>query len=120
MFPLGGATRVYLAAGSTDLRKSFDGLYGLVRSRLESDPNTGHLFVFCNATRSRIKVLHFDGSGLWVCAKRLEKGRFRWPGGEENIHRLSISTEELSMLLGGMDPGATKRRKWWRSEPVAA
>lgn len=118
MFPLGGATRVYLAAGATDLRKSFDGLYGLVRSRLESDPNTGHLFVFCNATRSRIKVLHFDGSGLWVCAKRLGKGRFRWPEAEASA-RVSISAEELSMLLGGMDPGATKRRKWWRSEPVS-
>ena len=119
MLALGGATRVYLAAGATDLRKSFDGLYGLVRSRLESDPNSGHLFVFCNATRSRIKVLHFDGSGLWVCAKRLEGGRFRWPEGE-TARRVSISAEELSMLLGGMDPGATKRRKWWRAEPVPA
>ena len=116
MFPLGGATRVYLAAGGTDLRKSFDGLYGLVRSKLESDPASGHLFVFCNATRTRIKVLHFDGSGLWVCAKRLERGRFRWPV-ETGASRLSISSEELSMLLGGMDPSSTKRRKWWRAEP---
>lgn len=119
MFPLGGATRVYLAAGKTDLRKSFDGLYGLVRSRLQSDPNTGHLFVFCNATRSRIKVLHFDGSGLWVCAKRLEKGRFRWPA-ELGAGRLSIRAEELSMLLGGMDPASTSRRKWWRAEVSVA
>ena len=119
MIALGGATRVYLAAGVTDLRKNFDGLYGLVRSKLESDPHSGHLFVFCNRTRTRIKVLHFDGSGLWICAKRLEKGRFRWPGGEE-ARRLSVGAEELAMLLGGMDPGATKRRKWWRSETLAA
>ncbi len=119
MLALGGATRVYLAVGGTDLRKGFDGLYGLVRSRLASDPATGHLFVFCNATRNRIKVLHFDGSGLWICAKRLEKGRFRWPV-EDGVSRVSISAEELSMLLSGMDPGATKRRKWWRSDPVSA
>lgn len=119
MFPLGGATRVYLAAGATDLRKSFDGLYGLVSSKLEADPNSGHLFVFCNATRSRIKVLHFDGSGLWICAKRLERGRFRWPA-EATASRVSISAEELSMLLGGMDPAQTSRRKWWRAETSVA
>jgi transposase len=65
----GAATRVYLAVGATDLRKGFDGLYGLVKSRLESDATSGHLFVFCNAGRRRLKVLYFDGSGLWVCAK---------------------------------------------------
>jgi transposase len=117
MLAVGGATRVYLAVGVTDLRKGFDGLYGLVRSKLESDPVTGHLFVFCNGSRNLIKVLHFDGTGLWICAKRLEQGRFRWPA-EAGACRVSISAEELSMLLGGMDPGATKRRKWWRSEPV--
>lgn len=62
MLSLGaGATRVHLAVGATDLRKGFDGLYGLVRSRLEADPASGHLFVFCNAGRTRIKALYFDG-----------------------------------------------------------
>ena len=60
MLAVGGATRVYLAVGNTDLRKGFDGLYGLVRSQLASDPITGHLFVFCNGSRNRIKVLHFE------------------------------------------------------------
>ena len=60
----GGARRVYLAVGTTDLRKGFDGLYGLVRSRLEEDPLSGQLFVFCNAGRTRVKALYFDGSGL--------------------------------------------------------
>jgi transposase len=79
MFGVGPATRIYLAAGATDLRKNFDGLYGLARDRLSCDPLSGHVFLFSNAQRNRLKLLFWDGSGLWVCAKRLEKGRFRWP-----------------------------------------
>ena len=79
MFGVGPATRIYLAAGATDMRKSFEGLYGLVRDRLSCDPLSGHVFLFSNAQRNRLKLLFWDGSGLWVCAKRLEKGRFRWP-----------------------------------------
>jgi len=79
VFGLGPATRIYLAAGVTDMRKGFEGLYGLVRDRLSCDPLSGHLFLFCNGQRNRLKVLVWDGTGLWVCAKRLEKGRFTWP-----------------------------------------
>ena len=73
MFGLGPATRIYLAAGVTDMRKGVEGLYGLVRDRLSCEPLSGHLFLFCNVQRNRLKVLVWDGSGLWVCAKRLEK-----------------------------------------------
>jgi transposase len=76
MFGLGPATRIYIAVGGVDMRKGFDGLYGLVRDRLGHDPLSGHLFLFANRGRTRLKVLVWDGSGLWVCAKRLEKGRF--------------------------------------------
>lgn len=69
MFGIGPATRIYLAPGSTDMRKGFEGLYGLVRDRLACDPLSGHLFLFCNAGRNRLKVLFWDGSGLWVCSK---------------------------------------------------
>jgi hypothetical protein len=68
VFGLGPATRIYLAAGVTDMRKGFEGLYGLVRDRLSCEPLSGHLFLFCNAQRNRLKVLVWDGSGLWVCA----------------------------------------------------
>ena len=79
MFGWGPATRIYLAAGATDMRKGFEGLYGLARDRLLCEPLSGHVFLFANAQRNRLKLLFWDGSGLWVCAKRLEKGRFCWP-----------------------------------------
>ena len=79
VFGLGPATKIYLAVGATDLRKGFEGLYGMVKDRLGLEPLSGHLVFFCNGSRNRIKVLFWDGSGLWICAKRLEKGRFSWP-----------------------------------------
>ena len=79
MFGLGLATKIYIAVEPVDMRKGFEGLYGLVRDQLGADPLSGHLFLFSNRTRTRLKALTWDGSGLWVCAKRLEKGRFRWP-----------------------------------------
>jgi transposase len=74
VFGWGPATRIYLAAGATDMRKGFEGLYGLARDRLLCEPLSGHVFLFANAQRNRLKLLFWDGSGLWVCAKRLEKG----------------------------------------------
>ena len=79
MFGLGLATKIYVAVEAVDMRKGFDGLYGLVHDQLGQDPLSGYLFLFSNRTRTRLKALVWDGSGLWVCAKRLEKGRFRWP-----------------------------------------
>lgn len=113
MWGWGPATRIYLAAGATDLRKGFDGLYGLVRDRLELEPLSGHVFVFSNAQRNRLKLLFWDGSGLWVCAKRLERGRFRWPEAEGGP-KVVLSAEELALLLGGLDLNQTRRRAWYR------
>ena len=83
MFGLGLATKIYVAVEAVDMRKGFEGLYGLVRDQLGQDPLSGHLFLFSNRTHTRLKALVWDGSGLWVCAKRLEKGRFRWPAADE-------------------------------------
>ena len=122
MFSPGCATRIYLAVGATDMRKGFDGLYGLVKHRLEAEPLSGHLFLFCNRERRRLKVLFWEGSGLWVCAKRLEKGRFSWPRGEGDASadpaKVLISTQELTLLLGGIDLTQTRRKNWWRKEPL--
>src|ERR1019366_8071964 len=102
MFGWGGATRIYLAAGATDMRKGFEGLYGMARDRLLCDPLSGHVFLFANAQRNRLKLLFWDGSGLWVCAKRLEKGRFRWPQATGEETKVVLSHEELTLLLGGI------------------
>lgn len=116
MFGFGPATRIYLAAGATDMRKGFEGLYGLVRDRLQCEPLSGHVFLFCNAQRNRLKLLVWDGSGLWVCAKRLAKGRFRWPEAVAGQAKVILSHEELAMLLGGMDLAQARRRPWYRRE----
>jgi len=114
MFGWGPATRIYLAAGATDMRKGFEGLYGLARDRLLGDPLSGHVFLFANAQRNRLKLLFWDGSGLWVCAKRLEKGRFRWPAAVGGQAKVVLSHEELALLLGGIDLAQTRRRRWYR------
>jgi transposase len=120
MFGLGPATKVYLAVGATDMRKGFEGLYGLVRDRLQAEPISGNLFLFSNARRNRLKVLYWDGSGLWVCAKRLEKGRFSWPTVSSSSEtKVVLSQEELALLLGGIDMSRTRRKAWYRREESA-
>lgn len=113
----GPATKIYLAAGATDMRKGFDGLFGLARDRLELEPLSGHVFVFANAQRNRLKLLFWDGSGLWVCAKRLERGRFWWPKAVGEA-RVVLSTEELAMLIGGIDLESSRKRAWYRRPAV--
>ncbi len=114
MFGFGPATRIYRAVGATDMRKGFEGLYGLVRDRLRCEPRSGHVFLFCNARRNRLKLMVFDGSGLWVCAKRLEKGCFRWPQAGDAQGKAVLSHEELALLLGGIDLARARRRPWYR------
>lgn len=98
------------------MRKGFEGLYGLVRDRLRCEPLSGHVFLFCNGRRNRVKLLFWDGSGLWVCAKKLERGRFRWPEADGEQNKVQLSHEELALLLGGIDLRETQRRRWYRKE----
>jgi transposase len=119
MFGLGPATRIYLAVSAIDMRKGFNGLYGLVRDQLGQDPLSGHLFLFTNRSRTRIKALVWDGSGLWVCAKRLEKGRFAWPSAPD-VGGIVMRPAELAMLINGLDfTQAKSRRNWFRRNPAA-
>jgi transposase len=120
MFHPGSATKVYLAAGATDMRKGFEGLQGLVSYKLRADPLSGHLFVFCNRSRTRLKMLYWDGSGLWVCAKRLEKGRFSWPEPEAGEQSVRLTAEQLALLLAGIELERTRYKRWWRRAPSAA
>ncbi len=118
MFGFGPATRIYVAAGATDMRKNFNGLYGLVRDHLDCDPESGHVFLFTNSRRNRLKLLVYDGSGLWVCAKKLDGGRFRWPDADSTVKKIVLSSEQLALLLGGIDLTQTRPRKWYRKPPA--
>ncbi len=110
MLSLSAATRVFVAVTPVDLRGSFNALSGLVQKVLQQDPLTGQLFVFTNRRRNRLKVLFWDGSGLWVCAKRLEKGRFSWPTSEQPSALLR--PEELTALVCGLEVRA--KTNWYR------
>lgn len=112
MLGLGAATRIYVATGATDMRLGFDGLHGLVAGHLQQDPLSGHLFLFSNKRRDRMKILFFDGSSLWVCARRMEQGRLHWPVSAEG--RVQLSREEFALLIGGIDLAQTHKRKWYR------
>ena len=116
MFGLGAATRIYVAVGATDMRKGFEGLFGLVKERLGLSPLSGHLFLFANARRNRLKVLYWDGTGLWICSKRLERGRFSWPAEGDENGKVQLSYEELALLVGGIELGRARRKNWYRRE----
>jgi transposase len=114
MLTLGPSIKVYLARGTTDLRKSFDGLAGAVRERLAEDPLSGHLFVFCGRRRHLVKVLYWDGTGFWIVAKRLARGTFSWPEPTDARPTIELRPDELGALLGGVDLRRTTSRPWWR------
>ena len=103
--------RIYLAAGPTDMRKSFDTLAALTRTVIGQDPQSGHLFVFCNGRRDRLKILHWESSGYWLLAKRLEKGTFSWP--DASRATVTMTATELAVLLGGLDVRDTRKRPWY-------
>lgn len=112
MLTLPLSTRVLLHREPIDMRRSFDGLEAAVRERLREDPLSGALFVFWNRRRDRLKILSFDGSGLWIWYKRLEQGRFEVPGllGESP----ELSAEDLLLILEGVELASVRRRRWWR------
>jgi transposase len=115
MLNLGSAAlKVFLALEPCDMRKSFNGLYQLASEHHHSNPGRDSLFVFINKNRNRIKLLYFDGTGLWVAAKRLEKGRFSWPApSEPDQHRIKLHTEALQLLLDGVDLRGATLKPWY-------
>jgi transposase len=110
MILLPSPVRIFLCTRSTDLRKSFDGLSGLVQECFRQDLLTGHLFLFLNRRRDRIKILYFDRDGLAIWYKRLETGSFQLPqvaGGDG----IEIQPAQLAMLLSGIDLRTARQRK---------
>jgi transposase len=117
MLSFPGSLKVYLAVESCDMRKSFHGLYALAEDTLQIDPKSGALFVFCNKRRNRIKILYFDGTGLWVMSKRLEQGTFSWPkSSEAGRAKLSLTPEAFAMLTDGIDLRDGCRRGWYERD----
>ena len=100
MIPVPAQTRVWLAAGVTDMRKGFNGLSALAEKVLAQDPFSGHLFVFRGRRADLVKVIWFDGQGACLFAKRLEHGKFVWPSPAQG--RVSITSAQLAMLLEGI------------------
>ena len=108
------SVRVYLCLSPTDMRRSLDGLHAQVRDHLQLDAFAGHLYIFSNKRKDRLKVLYWDGDGFAVWAKRLEAGSFAIPAGEPGSSKIEITTEELGALLSGIDMQQVTRRKRYR------
>ena len=114
MLSFTGSLKVFVAVDACDMRKSFNGLEGIVRERLLEDPLQGALFVFTNGRRTRLKILYWDGTGLWILIKRLEKGTFAWPKPQEDgAAKLQLTPGALAMLTDGIDLRGAKLRPWY-------
>jgi transposase len=117
MLSFSGSLKVFVALEACDLRKSFNGLHTLVTERLQEDPRAGALFVFTNRRRTRLKMLCWDGTGLWVLTKRLEQGTFSWPKHPaQGQTKLSLAPQALAMLTDGVDLRGGKLRPWYERE----
>jgi len=117
MLSFPGSLKIYVAIEPQDMRKSFNGLYAVAEQKLREDPQKGALFVFTNKRRNRLKILYYDGTGLWVLAKRLEKGTFSWPQASKSGQtKLTLSPEALGMLTDGIDLRDGCRRAWYERE----
>lgn len=117
MLSFTGGLKVFVALAACDMRKGCNGLYALVTERLQEDPKQGAIFVFTNRLRTRLKILFWDGTGLWVCTKRLEQGTFSWPKSvEAKATKLRLTPEALSLLTDGVDLRGAKLRAWYERE----
>lgn len=116
----GRPCQIFLVIGVTDLRRGFHTLHAMVKHELERNPNDGQLYVFCNRKRDMVKIFFYEGgsagsktgAGMWVCAKRLDRGVFKWP--ERGKQTVEMNTEELRKLLKGMDVLKERQRDAWK------
>lgn len=117
MLSFSGSLKILVALEPIDMRKGFNGLYGLVSTKLNEDPRNGSLYVFTNRKHTRLKLLYFDGTGLWLLNKRLEKGTFSWPKIiESSQSKLKLTPEAFVMLTDGVDLRGGKLRPWYERQ----
>jgi transposase len=117
MLSFSGSLRIFVAVEPCDMRKGYEGLSALAAGTLGEDVRSGALFVFSNRRRTRLKILYFDGSGMWVLGKRLEKGTFSWPKlSEAGSGKVVLRAEALAMLTDGIDLHGAKMRPWYERE----
>jgi transposase len=117
MLSFSGSLKVYVALDPIDMRKGFEGLYAAVSEKLQADVKSGALFVFTNNQRTRLKVLYFDGTGLWLMTKRLEKGTFCWPrAAESGQTKLQLAPEAFALLTDGIDMHKATMRPWYERD----
>ena len=117
MLSFSGSLKVFVAVEPCDMRKGFNGLYASVTERLGEDAKGGALFVFTNRRHTRLKILCWDGTGLWLLTKRLEAGTFSWPKQlDPQSAKLSLTPQALAMLTDGVDLRGAKLRPWYERE----
>jgi len=117
MLSFTGSIKVLVALEPCDMRKSFNGLHALVSERLGEDVRSGALFVFSNRRHNRLKILYWDGTGIWVMTKRLEQGCFSWPRNVEHGRtKLKLTPEALALMTDGIDLRGAKMRPWYERE----
>lgn len=117
MLSFSGSLKVFVALEACDMRKGFNGLHALVTEKLGEDLRSGALFVFSNRKHTRLKIIYWDGTGLWLLSKRLEKGTFSWPRNvEPEVTKLSLTPQALAMLTDGVDLRGAKLRPWYERD----
>lgn len=113
MLAFPAAIKIYVAVEPVDMRKQFNGLWAAAQEKLHEDPKSGAVFAFINKARTRLKLLYWDGTGVWVLAKRLEQGRFSWPAPSEKKTKLSLAPEALALLVGGIELRHGTLKAWY-------
>jgi transposase len=110
------SVRIYVAVQPVDMRKQFNGLWAAASEQLGEDPKSGAIFCFINKERTRLKLLYWDGTGVWVLAKRLEEGRFSWPAPSAAKAKLTLTPEALALLVCGVELKRGSLKAWYERD----